>query len=46
MKLGEKFELVGKNRFEGDGSRFVATPAISNGQMFVRSGEFLYCVGK
>ena len=46
IKLGDKFELVAKNRFDGDGSKFVATPAISNGQMFVRSEKFLYCIGK
>ena len=46
VKLGADFELVGINRLEGDGSRFVATPAVSAGDLFIRSNKFLYCVGK
>jgi outer membrane protein assembly factor BamB len=46
IKLGPKFELVGKNSFASDHSDFSATPAISDGQMFIRSAKNLYCVGQ
>jgi len=46
IKLGPKFELVGKNAFANDHSDFSATPAISDGQMFIRSAKNLYCVGQ
>src|SRR5262249_7023561 len=41
-----KFELLACNKFEGDKSRFDGTPAISAGQIFLRSNEYLYCVAK
>lgn len=34
------------NRFSADESVFNATPAISRGQLFLRSDRFLYCLGK
>jgi len=40
-----KFEQIAVNRFQSDSSDFNATPAISNGRMFLRSNRFLYCVG-
>jgi outer membrane protein assembly factor BamB len=46
IKLGPKFELVSRNRIEGDTSDHSATPAISNGQLFLRSAKTLYCVGE
>ena len=46
IRLGSTFELVARNRFASDTSSFCATPAISDGQIFIRSNEFLYCVGK
>jgi outer membrane protein assembly factor BamB len=46
VKLGDKFELVARNRFASDTSDFSATPAISGGQLFLRSARNLYCVGK
>ena len=39
-----EFEQVAQNRFASDESDFSATPAVSNGQLFLRSGKFLYCV--
>ena len=39
-----KFEQLAHNRFQSDESDFNASPAISNGQMFLRSNRFLYCV--
>ncbi len=41
-----EFELVATNKFENDDSEFNGTPAIANGQMFVRSNKFLYSIGK
>ena len=45
MHLGTEFKEVAKNKFDGGGD-FSATPAISKGEMFVRSTKHLYCVGK
>jgi outer membrane protein assembly factor BamB len=39
------FKLLGCNKFDGDNSRFDGTPAISDGQLFLRSNQYLYCVG-
>ena len=44
LKLGEKFEVVARNRFGSDTADFSATPAISDGQLFIRSSKKLYCV--
>ena len=41
-----RFEVLAQNRFESDTSDFSATPAISNGELFVRSNRFLYCVSE
>lgn len=47
IRPGAEFDLVAHNPpFEGDESAFSATPAISDGQLFVRSEEFLYCIGE
>lgn len=39
------FEALARNQFESDGSPFDGTPAISDGQIFLRSNQNLYCVG-
>jgi len=41
-----KFKQIALNRFASDKTDFNATPAISNGQMFLRSNTTLYCVAK
>jgi len=41
-----KFKQIAVNRFASDKSDFNATPAISNGQMFIRSNSVLYCIAK
>jgi len=41
-----RFEQIAQNRFLSDESDFNGTPAISRGQMFLRSNQFLYCVAK
>ncbi|MBS0265091.1 MAG: PQQ-binding-like beta-propeller repeat protein [Planctomycetes bacterium] len=38
------FELVATNQFADDLTTFDATPAISDGQLFIRSNGSLYCV--
>ena len=42
--VGPKFEEPQVNRFDSDDSMFNATPAISDGQLFLRSDANLYCV--
>ena len=44
LKLGDKFEQLAVNRFASDSNNYSATPAISNGELFVRSNSYLYCV--
>jgi hypothetical protein len=43
---GGTFEKLAHNELKGDTSIFNASPAISDGRMYLRSNEFLYCVGK
>ena len=40
---GDEMDLVEQNKFD-DKSQFNATPAVDNGQLFLRSDKFLYCV--
>ncbi|MEW6305596.1 MAG: PQQ-binding-like beta-propeller repeat protein [Verrucomicrobiota bacterium] len=39
-----KFQQIALNQFTGDTTDFNATPAVSNGQLFLRSNRRLYCV--
>ena len=39
-----ELEQLAHNQFESDESDFNASPAISNGQLFLRSNRYLYCV--
>ena len=41
---GPEFKLLGQNRFAAEGGDFSSTPAISDGQLFIRSSKYLYCV--
>jgi hypothetical protein len=43
---GGKFERLGHFDFTGDTSIFNASPAIADGRIYLRSNEYLYCVGK
>jgi hypothetical protein len=43
---GPKFKLIAHNRINDDDSQFHGTPAISNGQLFLRSDKYLYCISK
>lgn len=42
---GSQFEQLAVNRVAEAGEDFSATPAVSNGQLFIRSSKHLYCVG-
>jgi outer membrane protein assembly factor BamB len=46
LAAGPKFELLAHNRFADDDSRTNASPAVSNGQVLLRSDKYLYCIGK
>jgi outer membrane protein assembly factor BamB len=41
-----EFKLVAHNVFEDDSSRANASPAVSNGQLLLRTDQYLYCIGK
>ncbi|MDP6035748.1 MAG: hypothetical protein QGG55_06855 [Verrucomicrobiota bacterium] len=43
VKLGAQFELIAENAI---GERCYASPAISRGQIFIRSEKHLFCIGK
>ena len=43
FKAGPKFELLAENNLE---DQCLSSPAISNGQLFIRTAQFLYCIGK
>jgi hypothetical protein len=45
LAADSEFKMLACNKFEGDESRFDGTPAISDGQIFLRSNKYLYCVG-
>jgi len=42
LKLGEKFDVVAKNTLEDQ--MFIASPLIADGQLFLRSQNWLYCI--
>lgn len=44
LATGAKYKVLAQNRFAADESDFNATPAISNGDLFLRSNRYLYCV--
>jgi outer membrane protein assembly factor BamB len=39
-----EFKQLANNRFANDESDFNASPAVSDGQIFIRSNQFLYCI--
>ena len=43
LRPGETFEVVAQNKL---GEPVSASPAISKGQLFIRTHEHLYCIGK
>lgn len=46
VQLGDKFEKLSSNRVTDDTEEFNATPAISDGAIFIRSTANLYCVAE
>ncbi len=40
-----QFELLAHNKFDEDDSRANASPAVSGGQLFLRTDRNLYCIG-
>jgi outer membrane protein assembly factor BamB len=46
FKASAEFEQLSVNRVTADRETFAATPAISNGQIFLRSNKHLYCVAE
>lgn len=42
----EKFELIHKNSLGAESDGFNATPAVSDGAIFIRSNKHLYCISK
>src|SRR5207248_1791171 len=43
VKAGPAFEILAENDF---GEYTLSSPAISEGQIFIRTAAFLYCIGK
>lgn len=41
-----RFEILARNEFAGDDSDASGTPAISDDELFLRTGRFLYCIGE
>jgi outer membrane protein assembly factor BamB len=46
LDAAPRFKLLAHNKIESDTSIFNATPAVSRGQLLLRSDKFLYCIGK
>ncbi len=46
IKLGDKFEQLATNRVTEDTEDFSATPAISDGALYIRSSKHLYCIAE
>ena len=40
-----RFKVLARNIIESDKSVFNGTPAISRGQLLIRSDKYLYCIG-
>ncbi len=43
VKAGPQFEVLGENALDG---YTLSTPAISDGQIFIRTDKFLYAIGQ
>ena len=46
IEPSDDIKIVAQNKFAQDDSVFNATPAVDNGQLFLRSDKYLYCVAK
>jgi outer membrane protein assembly factor BamB len=45
LKAGDKLEVLSSNNLD-DPSGFTGSPAVSGGRVYLRSNEYLYCVGE
>ena len=45
LALGREFKQLAANKFDSDDGDFSATPAVSDGKLFIRSSNKLYCIG-
>jgi outer membrane protein assembly factor BamB len=43
LRASKELEILARNTLD---ARFLASPAVSNGQIFLRSDDRLFCVGK
>ena len=43
---GQTFEPLAQNKIASDSSDFNASPAVSEGKLYLRSNEALYCIGQ
>lgn len=46
LATGPEFKVISHNKIESDTSQFNGTPAVCRGQLFLRSDQFLYCLGE
>ncbi len=46
VEPGPKLQIAGRNKLDGGGLDFGASPAIANGHLYLRSQSFLYCIGE
>lgn len=44
VQLGDKAEQISANQFASDRSDYSASPAIADGEVFIRSSKAIYCV--
>ncbi len=44
FSAGPEFKQLAVNKFDSDDSQFNATPALVDGELFLRSDKYLYCV--
>ena len=42
---GDQFEPIAQNVFESDDTDFNASPAVSQGKLYLRSDQAIYCIG-
>jgi len=43
IKAGREFQVLSRNEID---ERIVASPAVSDGQLFIRTDNYLFCIGK
>jgi outer membrane protein assembly factor BamB len=43
LKAGPKFEVLAENNLN---DYTLSSPAVSDGQIFMRTAQYLYCIGK